>query len=190
MVSDVVLGEGEFGIVNKGSYRGQDGRIYDVAVKQLKGTIINEWKAPNLVDMFFFSSFISPTFKGMSRPAATKPVLQKKCTQCTSIYFSCIYFFVSRLLILFKCPLLSPDGTSMADKNDLLSEIKVLKKAGRHPNIVSLVGVCTREGMFFPNLYLLQWILGSFFFNLFLFYLLLLFQRRFLFWLNWFRMVV
>ena len=41
-VSDVVLGEGEFGIVNKGSYRGQDGRIYDVAVKQLKGTIINE----------------------------------------------------------------------------------------------------------------------------------------------------
>ena len=105
--------------------------------------------------MFFFSSFISPTFKGMSRPAATKPVLQKKCTQCTSIYFSCIYFFVSRLLILFKCPLLSPDGTSMADKNDLLSEVKVLKKAGRHPNIVSLVGVCTREGMFYPNQYLL-----------------------------------
>ena len=100
---------------------------------------------------FFFSSFISLTFKGMSRPAATKPVLQKKCTQCTSIYFSCIYFFVSRLLILFKCPLLSPDGTSMADKNDLLSEVKVLKKAGRHPNIVSLVGVCTREGMFYPN---------------------------------------
>ena len=53
-MSDVVLGEGEFGIVNKGSYLGQDGRIYDVAVKQLKGTIINEWKAPNLVDMFFF----------------------------------------------------------------------------------------------------------------------------------------
>ncbi|CAH3143416.1 unnamed protein product [Porites lobata] len=67
-VSDVVLGEGEFGIVNKGSYRGKD-----VAVKQLK------------------------------------------------------------------------DGTSMADKNDLLSEIKMLKQAGRHPNIVSLVGVCTRE---------------------------------------------
>ena len=41
-MSDVVLGEGEFGIVNKGSYRGQDGRIYDVAVKQLKGTINNE----------------------------------------------------------------------------------------------------------------------------------------------------
>ena len=36
-VSDVVLGEGEFGIVNKGSYQGKD-----VAVKQLKGTIINE----------------------------------------------------------------------------------------------------------------------------------------------------
>ena len=53
-MSDVVLGEGEFGIVNKGSYRGQDGRIYDIAVKQLKGTIINEWKAPNLADMFFF----------------------------------------------------------------------------------------------------------------------------------------
>ena len=105
-VCDVVLGEGEFGIVNKGSYRGQDGRIYDVAVKQLKGTIINEWKAPNLADMFFFSSFISLTFKGMTRYAATKPVLQKKCTQCTSIYFSCIYFFVSRLLLLFKCPLL------------------------------------------------------------------------------------
>ena len=47
------------------------------------------------------------------------------------------------------------DGTSMADKNDLLSEIKMLKQAGRHPNIVSLVGVCTLEGMFYPNQYLL-----------------------------------
>ena len=47
------------------------------------------------------------------------------------------------------------DGTSMADKKDLLSEIKVLKQAGRHPNIVSLVGVCTLEGMFYPNQYLL-----------------------------------
>ena len=109
-MSDVVLGEGEFGIVNKGSYRGQDGRIYDVAVKQLKGTIINEWKAHNLADMFFFPSFISLTFKGMSRHAATKPLFQKKCTQCTYIYFSCIYslchafFFFSNVLSSNRAP--------------------------------------------------------------------------------------
>ena len=36
-VSDIVLGEGEFGVVKKGSYHGKDGRFYDVAVKQLKG---------------------------------------------------------------------------------------------------------------------------------------------------------
>ena len=84
------------------------------------------------------------------------------------------------------------DGASMADKNDLLSEIKMLKQAGRHPNIVSLVGVCTREGMFYPNQYLLLLINTRllFFFNKFLFSFLLLFQRRFLLWLNWFRMVI
>ena len=103
---DVVLGEGEFGIVNKGSYRGQDGRIYDVAVKQLKGTIINDERHLIWLICLFFSSFISLTFKGMSRHTAMKPVLQKKCTQWTSIYYSCIYFFMSRLLLLFKCPLL------------------------------------------------------------------------------------
>ena len=37
-VLDKVLGEGEFGIVHKGRYAGKDGKITDVAVKQLKGT--------------------------------------------------------------------------------------------------------------------------------------------------------
>ena len=36
-VSDFVLGEGEFGIVKRGSYHEYDGRTYNVAVKQLKG---------------------------------------------------------------------------------------------------------------------------------------------------------
>ena len=97
-MSDVVLGEGEFGIVNKGSYRGQDGRIYDVAVKQLKGTIINELNAPYLVDMFFFLHLDI-----LQRNLCCR---KNKCTPCTLIYFSCIYFFVSRVLLLFKCPLL------------------------------------------------------------------------------------
>ena len=30
-------GDGEFGGVNKGSYRGQDGRIYDVTAKRFEG---------------------------------------------------------------------------------------------------------------------------------------------------------
>jgi len=36
-----------------------------------------------------------------------------------------------------------------ADKTDrvaLLSEIQMLKRAGRHPNIVNLVGACTQGG--------------------------------------------
>ena len=36
-VQDEVLGEGEFGIVYKGRYRGKDAKVIDVAVKQLKG---------------------------------------------------------------------------------------------------------------------------------------------------------
>jgi len=36
-VLEEVLGEGEFGIVKKGRYRGEDEKIFDVAVKQLKG---------------------------------------------------------------------------------------------------------------------------------------------------------
>ena len=35
--SDNLLGDGEFGAVNKGSYRGQDGRIYDVTAKRFEG---------------------------------------------------------------------------------------------------------------------------------------------------------
>ena len=36
-VSNFVLGEGEFGVVKRGSYRRYDGRTCNVAVKQLKG---------------------------------------------------------------------------------------------------------------------------------------------------------
>ena len=36
-VSDFVLGEGEFGVVKRGTYRGLDGRTCNVAVKQLIG---------------------------------------------------------------------------------------------------------------------------------------------------------
>ena len=38
-------GDGEFGVVNKGNYRGQDGRIYDVTAKRFEG--INEPRTPN-----------------------------------------------------------------------------------------------------------------------------------------------
>ena len=38
-------GDGEFGGVNKGSYRGQDGRGYDVTAKRFEG--INEPRTPN-----------------------------------------------------------------------------------------------------------------------------------------------
>ena len=41
-----------------------------------------------------------------------------------------------------------------ADNNDraaLLSEIQMLKQAGKHPNIVSLVGACTQGGKLTVN---------------------------------------
>ncbi|RMX56173.1 hypothetical protein pdam_00022636 [Pocillopora damicornis] len=34
---------------------------------------------------------------------------------------------------------------SRCNKDDLLNEIKMLKQAGRHPNIVSFIGACTQE---------------------------------------------
>jgi len=71
-VKDEVLGEGQFGIVYKGQYCREDGKVIDVAVKQLK------------------------------------------------------------------------DSTSETNKADLLGEMQILKQAGRHPNIVSLVGACTQ----------------------------------------------
>ena len=40
-VQDEVLGEGEFGIVYKGCYRGKDAIVIDVAVKQLKGMYVD-----------------------------------------------------------------------------------------------------------------------------------------------------
>ncbi|XP_078346190.1 fibroblast growth factor receptor 3-like isoform X2 [Oculina patagonica] len=72
-IQDVVLGQGEFGIVYKGSYHCEDEKVINVAVKQLK------------------------------------------------------------------------DNTSVSDKVALLSEIQMLKLAGRHPNIVNLVGACTQD---------------------------------------------
>ena len=38
------------------------------------------------------------------------------------------------------------DSKSETNKADLLGEIQILKQAGQHPNIVSLVGACTRDG--------------------------------------------
>ena len=35
--SDNLQGDGEFGVVKKGNYRGQDRRIHDVTAKQFEG---------------------------------------------------------------------------------------------------------------------------------------------------------
>ena len=45
-VQDEVLGEGEFGIVYKGRYRGKDNKVIDVAVKQLKGMYVDSELIP------------------------------------------------------------------------------------------------------------------------------------------------
>ena len=39
----------------------------------------------------------------------------------------------------------------MAEKGALVSEIKMLKLAGRHPNIITLVGACTQGGKLSRN---------------------------------------
>ena len=38
------------------------------------------------------------------------------------------------------------DTANKTGKVALLSEIQILKRAGRHPNIVNLVGACTQGG--------------------------------------------
>ena len=39
----------------------------------------------------------------------------------------------------------------MAEKIALLGEIKMLKLVGRHPNIINLVGACTKGGKLSRN---------------------------------------
>lgn len=48
-------------------------------------------------------------------------------------------------IILFS---LYIDNRSLTDRATLLSEIRMLKQAGRHPNIVNLVGACTQGGKY------------------------------------------
>ena len=53
---------------------------------------------------------------------------------------TCSYVYV------FIFSIIGVDSTSETNKADLLGEIQILKQAGQHPNIVSLVGACTRDG--------------------------------------------
>ena len=59
------------------------------------------------------------------------------------LFFIYLILILSRGLVTF----------SRCNKDDLLNEIKMLKQAGRHPNIVSFIGACTQEGIlsFFPS---------------------------------------
>ena len=50
------------------------------------------------------------------------------------------------MIYVFIVSILGVDNTNETNKADLLGEIQILKQVGRHPNIVSLVGACTREG--------------------------------------------
>ena len=57
-------------------------------------------------------------------------------------------FSRTRLILSGLCGLLCIDSSSETDNSELLSEIKMLRQAGRHPNIVHLVGACTKNGKF------------------------------------------
>ena len=59
------------------------------------------------------------------------------------LFFIYLFLILSRGLVTF----------SRCNKDDLLNEIKMLKQAGRHPNIVSFIGASTQEGIlsFFPS---------------------------------------
>ena len=59
------------------------------------------------------------------------------------LFFIYLFLILSRGLVTF----------SRCNKDDLLNEIKMLKQAGRHPNIVSFIGACTQEGIlsFIPS---------------------------------------
>ena len=50
------------------------------------------------------------------------------------------------MIYVYIVSILGVDSTSETNKADLLGEMQILKQAGRHPNIVSLVGACTQEG--------------------------------------------
>ena len=83
LLHDEILGEGEFGVVYKGRYRGEDGQIFDVAVKELKGR-------NTVVQNFTFRSVVKC---GIKMPTTF-------CCCCCFV-FLLLFFFVVVVLFCF-----------------------------------------------------------------------------------------
>lgn len=43
------------------------------------------------------------------------------------------------------------ENATTLEKRDLLNELKIMVRVGDHPNVVSLVGACTRKGRYIQN---------------------------------------
>ena len=43
------------------------------------------------------------------------------------------------------------ENATTLEKRDLLNELKIMVRVGDHPNVVSLIGACTRNGRYIQN---------------------------------------
>lgn len=45
------------------------------------------------------------------------------------------------------------EGASAREKEDLVRELEIMQQLGNHPNVVTLLGCCTEEGLCYISLY-------------------------------------
>ena len=62
-----------------------------------------------------------------------------------SIFIVCLLFlFISVFISLFVFMLLFTDSATHLDEEDLYAELNIMKKIKPHPNIINLLGYCTK----------------------------------------------
>ena len=59
------------------------------------------------------------------------------------------------------------EGHSDDEMINLISELEVMKRIGKHRNIINLIGCCTQNGIIYLFIYLFLCLLFSFDFNMF-----------------------
>ena len=81
----------------------------------------------------------------MNGSARTLVLIQKyRVTRPELAYLRMISELLDTFMIFLFCEYI--DTADNNDKAALLSEIQMLKQAGKHPNIVNFVGACTQGG--------------------------------------------
>ena len=52
------------------------------------------------------------------------------------------------MLFRFPVSFCFAENATTLEKRDLLNELKIMVRVGDHPNVVSLIGACTRNGRY------------------------------------------